>query len=196
MATELTAPLTDTEERNLRAVSDVLHYWNTGNIEGVLTFYNDDIEWRNVAMEETYDGKEAVGAFLQSLLTAFPDLTFEVTEKIARGNTISEKWFIRGTHRGPFMGIPPTGRQVEIPGLSMVQMRDGRFASDHFYFDSGIVLRQMGLMPPLSVTASAAGRIGLWLAVKRALVLRAALGIAGGGVIFSGLRRMRQRAKG
>ena len=58
--TEKTAALTETEERNLRAVTDVLDSWNEQDVEGVLTFYDDEIVWRNVAMEETYNGKGEV----------------------------------------------------------------------------------------------------------------------------------------
>ena len=45
-------------------------------------------------------------------------------------------------------------------------MRDGKMLSDHCYFDNAMILRQMGLMPPLSVTLSPPGRAFLWAAVK------------------------------
>ncbi len=145
--TEKTAALTESEERNLRAVSDVLEFWNVHDIDGVLTFYDDAIEWRNIAMEETYKGKEEVGRFLGRLFTAIPDLRFEVSYKIARGDNVSEQWTIAGTHTGTLFGVPGTGRTVLLPGMSMVTMRDGKFLRDDFYFDSGIFLRQVGLMP-------------------------------------------------
>jgi hypothetical protein len=48
----------------------------------------------------------------------------------------------------------------------MISMRDGKMLSDHCYFDNAMILRQMGLMPPLSVTLSPPGRAFLWAAVK------------------------------
>ena len=51
MATTTTA-LTDLEELNLSAVTDVLEFWNKQDIEGILTFYDDEIRWRNVAIEQ------------------------------------------------------------------------------------------------------------------------------------------------
>ena len=179
---------TEVEQRNLRSVTDVLPFWTTRDIPGVLAFYDEEIRWRNVAMEETYEGKQAVGEFLDRLFSAFPDLHFEVTHKIAFQNNVAEQWFIRGTHRGAFMGIPPTGRAVEIPGMSMVELRDGKFLSDQFYFDSGIVLRQMGLLPSLAVTQSAGGRSVLWLAVHKT---RVGLGLGGRGL--GGLALARRR---
>ena len=50
-------------------------------------------------------------------------------------------------------------------------MRDGRFLTDQFYFDTGAVMRQMGLMPSLATSQGTLGRGFLWLAVKSMNVL-------------------------
>jgi steroid delta-isomerase-like uncharacterized protein len=161
----VTGELSAVEQRNLRTVTDVLEHWNRQDVEGVLAHYDDSITWLNIAMEETYRGKGEVRAFLRKLFAAFPDLNFEVTYKIARGDNVAEQWCIRGTHGGTFMGIPATGRRVEIPGMSMAELREGKFVSDHFYFDALGVLRDMALMPPLAVSEMAVGRGALWLGV-------------------------------
>jgi steroid delta-isomerase-like uncharacterized protein len=167
MATaSVTAELTETEERNLRSVADVLQFWNAGDIEGIVAFYDDEIVWKNMGLEETYVGKQGVREFLTRLFTAIPDLAFTVDFKIARGDNVSEQWTVKGTHLGPFMGIPPTGRPVEIRALSMVTMRDGKFLRDEFYWDTGAVMRQMGLMPSLAFSQGALSRGFLWIAVK------------------------------
>ena len=160
------------ELRNLSSVSGVLAFWNTQDIGGILDFYDDAITWRNVAMERTYQGKHAVGAFLTELFAAFPDLQFNVGSRLALGDFVAEEWCMRGTHRGPFMGIPATGRRVEIPGMSLVKLVNGRFLSDQFYFDSGLVLRQMGLLPPLAVLDRRVTRAVLWLLVHGMALMR------------------------
>src|SRR3954454_22992630 len=164
--TEVTAALSETEERNLAAVADVLQYWNAHDIEGIVAFYDEEIVWRNMALEETYEGKAGVREFLSRLMVALPDLTFSVEHKIARGDNVSEQWTVRGTHLGTFMGVPPTGRPIEIKALSMVLMRDGKFLRDEFYWDSRQVMHQMGLMPSLAATQGAVGRGLTWTAVK------------------------------
>jgi steroid delta-isomerase-like uncharacterized protein len=184
-----TAELTATEQRNLRAVADVLDYWNTANIPGILTFYDEGITWRNVALEETYQGKEQVEEFLERLYTAFPDLSFTVSHKIARGNNVAEQWLLKGTHKGPFLGVPATNRPVEIPGMSMIEMREGRFLRDTFYFDAGIVMRQMRLLPPLSIAETKPGKVGLWVIVKRGLLLKSLIAVFGLRLGWKLLRR-------
>jgi steroid delta-isomerase-like uncharacterized protein len=163
--------LTDLERRNLAAVSDVMPFWNTHDIPGVLSYYDDEIEWRNVALGETYRGKAEVGAFLERLMTAFPNLTFQVTRNFARDNLVAEQWVMKGTHLGTFMGVPPTAREIVIPGMSMVELRDGKFLSDHFYFDATGVLRQMGIFPPLAIGETIPGRLALWGMVNRTKLL-------------------------
>lgn len=160
-----TAAHTAQERANLAAVSDVLPSWNAHDVEGVLAFYDPEITWHNIAMEETYCGKSAVGAFLTELFTAFPDLTFEVGERIARGDRVAEKWTMRGTHSAEYIGVPATGSPVQIDGMSMVRMRDGRFLADDFYFDASGVMRQLGLLPSLAATKSPTGRAVLKVAV-------------------------------
>ena len=161
-----TRELTDVERRNLDAAFAVHDYWNNGDIEGVLEAYDDDIVWVNVALEETYNGKDEVRAFLERLYAALPDLTFGADWAIARGDQIAERWTVSGTHRGPFWGIPATGRKFEITGVSLITMRDGKFVRDEFYSDGGSVLRQVGLMPSLRLLQGPVGRAFAWLVVK------------------------------
>jgi steroid delta-isomerase-like uncharacterized protein len=183
------ADQTKGELRNLKAVAEVLEFWNSHDVEGILRFYDDQITWHNIALEEVYCGKSEVRAFLNRLIDAFPDLSFDVTEKFAHRNRVAERWFIHGTHKGTFMGVPPTGRHVDIPGISMVEMKDGRFLSDRFLFEMGVVLRQMGLMPPLTVTSTAPGRVLLWAAVNRSQVAGVVSGLVGGFLAWRWLRR-------
>ncbi|HVX28853.1 MAG TPA: ester cyclase [Nitrolancea sp.] len=181
--------LTPEEERNLRSVTDVLHYWNTQDIQGMFQFYDDNITWTNVAMEKVYHGKAEVAEFLEMLFTAIPDLHFEVTYKFVRGNQVAERWHITGTHLGPLMGVPATGKHVDIPGIGMVQMKDGKFLSDWFLLDVASTMRQIGLMPPLTVGETPIGRAVLWAAVNRKIVGA----VAGSLAALTMLRRFGRR---
>jgi steroid delta-isomerase-like uncharacterized protein len=187
------AQVAATESVNLGAVAAVLEFWNTHDIDGVLRFYDPEIVWHNVAMEENYAGLAAVRGFLHELFTAFPDLVFDVTWRIARGDEIAEEWVMSGTHANSFLGIPGTGRPFTLTGMSHIVMRDGRFLSDQFYFDSGSFLRQVKLLPPLAAVRSAPGRAVLWAAVHRASLGGATLAAAAAAVAarrsLRGLRR-------
>ena len=83
------------------------------------------------------------------MLTAFPDLRFEV---ISRGDTggglVAVQLVLHGTHTGSFMdGTPPTGRTVAYPGASFTQVEGDKIRSEHTYLDRQTVAEQLGLAP-------------------------------------------------
>jgi predicted ester cyclase len=65
---------------------------------------------------------------LQVLRPALPDLRVEIHDQIAEGDKVTTRKTLRGTHRGPLMGVPATGRAVAIDVIDIVRLRDGRYA--------------------------------------------------------------------
>jgi len=151
------------EAANLATFESVFPLWNSGDIEGLLAHYCDDVVWRNMAMGEVYDGKDAVRGFLQRLYAALPDLELDVTLRLPRGRYVAEEYVIRGTHLGPMFGLPPTGRRLELRFMSMVELRDGKLKEDHFYFDISSAMRQMGYFPDPASAERLPGRLLLGL---------------------------------
>ena len=83
------------------------------------------------------------------MLTAYPDLRFEVTSRgDAGGGLVATQLMLRGTHTGPFMaGTPPTGRTVTYPVASFAQIEGDKIHSEHIYLDRQTVAEQLGLKP-------------------------------------------------
>jgi len=161
----ISTELTDEERANLAAFESIAKCWNAHDIPRILEHYNDDVVWRNVAMGEVYDGKAAVREFLEDLFDGLPDLELEVTLRVPRGRYVAEEYHIRGHHRRTVFGIPATGRYVDIPCVSMVELRDAKWKEDRFYFDVTTVLRQMGLFPPLEAARTPLGHLGMRMLV-------------------------------
>lgn len=162
-----TPPDSPAESRNLDVVAEAVTHWNSHDLDRLLELYSPEIVWYNAALEETYRGLGEVRTFLSGLLAGFPDLTFTVTDRFARGDRVSERWVIEGTHAGTFLGIPPTQERVRLEGVSSIRMRDGRFLADDFFFDSMSAVRQLGLMPEIRALQTLPGR----------LVIRTAVGV-------------------
>src|SRR5689334_512853 len=68
---------------------------------------------------------EGVKQIITLFRTAFPDLWIEIHEQAAEGDLVTSRAVFHGTHRGPLFGIAATGRQVTMPGLSMVRVANG-----------------------------------------------------------------------
>jgi steroid delta-isomerase-like uncharacterized protein len=78
---------------------------------------------------------------------AFPDVHFQIEEIVAEGDTVVARWTLTGTHRGPFLGISPTGRSVHVGGMSLDHLRDGVLVSGFDGWDNLGLRQQLGVIP-------------------------------------------------
>ena len=79
---------------------------------------------------------------------AFPDARITPEELIAEGDKVVLRWVFRGTHRGAFRGIPPTGRAVEWPGVDIYTVAAGQLTELVRAADTLALLQQLGVAPP------------------------------------------------
>jgi predicted ester cyclase len=80
------------------------------------------------------------------LFLAFPNLQFTIEDLIAEGDMVVTRWNIRGTHRGEFMGLPPTSNQVTWSGINITRVVEGKLVEDWVEQDT------LGLMQQLAGT--------------------------------------------
>jgi predicted ester cyclase len=81
---------------------------------------------------------------LEEVYRAFPDLHGRNELQVAEGDHVANRFRYWGTHRGDFMGIPPTGREVVFEGISIDEVRDGRVVSIASAIDTEPVVKQLG----------------------------------------------------
>jgi hydroxyacylglutathione hydrolase len=95
-------------------------------------------------------GREEVAAFFSDLYDAFPDWRLSVVETVAEGDGVAVRWRARGTFAGPgtFMGFEPNGARVDLEGVDLVRIRDGRIAVLDAYMNGADLARQLGALPP------------------------------------------------
>jgi predicted ester cyclase len=70
-----------------------------------------------------------------------------VEDLIAEGDTVVARVVIRGTHRGEYMGLPATGKQIEFSGFDCLRIVDGKFAEHWGTFDQLSMMQQLGALP-------------------------------------------------
>ena len=90
---------------------------------------------------------EGVRQFVNTYLGAFPDGHTTVEDSIAEGDKVAYRWTFRGTHRGELMGIPPTGEQVEITGITINRLSGSKIEEQWNLFDELGMMRQLGVAP-------------------------------------------------
>lgn len=98
----------------------------------------------------TFTGREAIVAFFKEMFAAVPDARLEIRRVVAADEVATVEWTMRGTFSGgSFQGIRATGKQIEIEGVDVVEVRDGLQYRNSIYYDGASFARQIGMLPPL-----------------------------------------------
>jgi len=87
---------------------------------------------------------EQTKQFYIMFYSAFPDLSHSLDEQIAEGDKVVTRWTARGTHRGEFMGIPATDKQITLTGINIYRLVDNKLAESHVNWDMQGLMQQLG----------------------------------------------------
>jgi predicted ester cyclase len=102
--------------------------------------------------------REYLRATADGLHGAFPDLDIDVLEQIVARDRVVTRFALAGTHQGPFNTLPPTGRAISFPGVSIDRLEQGRVVENWLYIDLWSMAKQLG-GPALQPAASDAVRL-------------------------------------
>jgi steroid delta-isomerase-like uncharacterized protein len=91
--------------------------------------------------------RDTLRHFIEGFRAAFPDLETSEEDLVAEGDKVVYRGTIRGTHRGEFMGIPPTGQRIEIGEIQVQRLAGGQLAEHWGQLDWLALLRQLGANP-------------------------------------------------
>jgi steroid delta-isomerase-like uncharacterized protein len=80
-------------------------------------------------------------------LAGIPDLRVTIEELVAEGDKVAVRRSYAGTHRGELLGIPPTGKQMRLGGISIFRLADGKIAEQWEQLDRLALMQQLGVLP-------------------------------------------------
>jgi steroid delta-isomerase-like uncharacterized protein len=137
-----------TPDRMIEIVSSYGGAKNRRQIDAALQLCRDDFFIEIVPFSNKIEGKEKVRVHLERLSEAFPD-NVAVREAITVGDGIVVSlWHLRGTMRGKFFGMEPTGKRIDVPMISVFPFKDGALAAERIFYDVATFCRQAGLPIP------------------------------------------------
>lgn len=122
--------------------------WNRGAEEAIARLMAPTAQFHGLP---TPDGNPIVGPdafmpFFHQFRQAFPDIHIEVERSVAEGEMVALHCRVRGNHRGEGLGIAPSGRPLDIRGMAMARIRDGRIVEAWNCFDFLSLYNQVGLV--------------------------------------------------
>lgn len=126
----------------------VRHYYqaiNEGNLDALDALVAPDF------IHHTRGMPAGLAIFKRVLLMfrqGFPDLHNTIEAVILDGDLVVARTTTRGTHQGPFLDHPPTGRPFEAPAIEIFRLANGRLVERWGVFDTIAMLQQLGLYSP------------------------------------------------
>jgi steroid delta-isomerase-like uncharacterized protein len=110
-------------EQNVAALTRAVEAWNSGDVDSYLELYSDRIKLH----AGTYDfpDKSSVEGMYKGFFAATSDLRLEIDETFGQEDKLAARYTVTGTHTGELMGIPPTGREISIIGITIMHFEDG-----------------------------------------------------------------------
>ncbi len=128
-----------------RFVEEVI---NGGNLDLADELISPDHQNHDPTAPEVGEGPEGVKELIGAYRSAFPDLHFETGEMFSSGDgRVAHRWTMTGTHEGEMMGVQPTGKKVEVMGVEINHVGDGRISASYTLSDAMGLARQLGLTP-------------------------------------------------
>jgi steroid delta-isomerase-like uncharacterized protein len=119
--------------------------WDHGDVDALDAVLSPNYRRRADAADEGQDLAE----FKASIVTtrsAFPDLTTTIDEILVDGDRVAVRWHSSGRHERPFLGVPPTHRQVEVSGATFSRFEGDRIVEEFVTWDPRSLLAALGII--------------------------------------------------
>jgi steroid delta-isomerase-like uncharacterized protein len=120
---------------------------NAGDIDGFGDLLADDFV-EHEQLPGLAPGKEGVKAFFHMYRAAFPDLRMSPEDVLPSGDKVVARSRATGTHEGEFMGMPATGKSIDVQLVDIIRFGDDGLAREHWgVFDAMTMMQQLGAIP-------------------------------------------------
>lgn len=119
------------------------------------TLWDGDFSKRDVVSEsvvvhdpgspDPIRGRDELEEHIRGSRSAFPDLEIRTSDLVADGETIMWEWTMTGTNEGELQGLPPTGNEVDITGMSKLVVTGEGLEEEYMYYNVQQLFEQLGL---------------------------------------------------
>ena len=141
-------PLTDARTATRLAIVDEhVRAEQTHELEALVATFGDRPFWDDRGANERHDGRGGIHAYYDELFAGFPDFALEILRRHVAAEAVVVEVIARGTHRGTWKGVAPSGRRVEFPVCVVFTFDEtDRIEAETAYYDRMTVLSQLGVM--------------------------------------------------
>ena len=134
--------MSDKNEANIRCMVDDV--WNKGHVKLLDELVTPD--YKDHDPVEPVRDVQGFKDLVNKYRNAFPDCRLDIDELFQAGDRVIVRWHYSGTHRNALEGIPPTGRHVTGPGISIHRFQGGKLAESFTTWDALGLMQQLGVI--------------------------------------------------
>jgi steroid delta-isomerase-like uncharacterized protein len=128
---------------------DIREVWtSSGDLDGIPDIVTDDFVYHNPMIDEPVRGPEEYRKLAETFRDAFTDIDMHVEEMYAVDDVVTSRYTTRATHDGEFMGVEPTGKKIEIAGILVDHLTDGKLEERYVNDDALGLFEQIGAVEP------------------------------------------------
>jgi len=146
----------DLSQRREAVVREHMESENQHDFETTLGTFEHP-RYEIVPTGDVFDGEEAVRGYFEDSRTAFPDQRNELIALHHADDGVIVEFELKGTHRGPLRGIPPTGKEFTCRSAAFFLFEGDQLVCERVYFDAATIMAQLGLIQPAPSLTDAGG---------------------------------------
>jgi steroid delta-isomerase-like uncharacterized protein len=133
------------QDVNRQAVLGCWEAANSHDTSGFDKYYAEDVVYHGTDGE--IRGRDNVKAYLQTFMTAMPDIKLTVEDIFGEGDRVFSRARLQGTNTGEFNGMPPTGKSIDVGWImNACRVQDGKIVEEWEICDNLEIMRQLGLV--------------------------------------------------
>ena len=128
-------------QQNEAALIRAVEAWNSGDVDSYMELYAENIKLHAGAYD--FPDKKAVESMYKGFHAATSGLRLDIHETLGDGGRLAMRYTVTGIHTGELMGIPPSGREISMTGITIMHFEDGRVVERWDSDDSAEVLSRL-----------------------------------------------------
>jgi len=136
-----------TAEANKLVMDRFVEFINTASEKLAQELISPDAVFHVPGRSEPMRGPAGYLSIIGMMRAGFPDIQWTLEEMVAEGDKVAARFTMRGTHRGTFSGVPPTGKSIRVQAMNIYRLSDGQFVEERGQPDMLVLLQQIGAIP-------------------------------------------------
>ena len=136
-----------TIENNKLTMQRFTEFINTASEKLAAELISPDAIFHVPGRDEPMRGPSGYLMVIGMMRGGFPDIQWTLEELIAEDEKVAARFTMRGTHEGPFFGVPPTGRKIDVQAMNFYRFSEGRIVEERGQPDLIGLLQQIGAVP-------------------------------------------------